>query len=130
MSDILKIKLTKEIITDLHAFHRLNAIRELKKMAEETMAFTKENYGRVYDGYQVEYGNFVDGQWVDMEVLTPERMDAIEKKIDAITEKDRLKALKVLLEKMKIADASEIVDGERVKIQVTRLDTDEMEKTA
>ena len=127
MNEPLRIKLTRDIITDLHAFHRLNAVREMKKMAEDTISYAKEHFGKVYDGYQIEFGHHENGVWTNVETLTPERLDEVEKEIDAITEESRLKLLEALLQKMKLIEEMKSVDVERTKVTGTRLGMDQME---
>ena len=111
MNEPLKVKLSKEIITDLNAFYHVNAVRELKKMAEDTISYAKEHFGKVYDGYEV--------SWIDGETLTPERLDEIEKEIDEIPEEVRQKNLQELMKKLE-AQITERTPEETIEAETAK----------
>ena len=75
MSDrILQVKITRELVQDLYAFHGLNAFTELRLVAEEQVKLNNDKW------YEFVVGSKVLDQWV----LSSEELKELEESLNEI----------------------------------------------
>jgi hypothetical protein len=87
--DILKIKITKELIQDLLSFHGINAIHELKKLAQEQMVLNDNKR------YEFITGRNILGEWKTSKTFSSEEVDKLEQMINSriLSQEEFLKQL-------------------------------------
>lgn len=78
MSNIFKVKLMREAIQDMMAFHGVNIVRELKAMAQEMVELNHA------DGYVFELGTKVLGEWQVEKVISVDELEALAQEFDKI----------------------------------------------
>lgn len=80
MSDrILQVKITRELVQDLYAFHGLNAFTELKHVAEEQVKLNDDK------GYEFVVGSRVLDQWIPERTLSSEELKELEDCVNNIS---------------------------------------------
>jgi hypothetical protein len=79
MSDrILQVKITRELVQDLYAFHGLNAFTELRLVAEEQVKLNNDKW------YEFVVGSKVLDQWVPERTLSSEELKELEESLNEI----------------------------------------------
>ncbi len=73
---ILKVRITPEMVQDLVAFHGMNVITELKKIAKEQMELNGDK------GYEFVAGTNILGEWQTSKTFNAQEIDELENTIN------------------------------------------------